>query len=70
MFKNLSLVQKAMVLVYKGGGTLPFLEKYVQEVAQDRKKMDVQQAYADAHKSLIGDEEQRRRYWIEQLTKE
>lgn len=70
MFKNLTLTQKAMVLVYKSGGTLPFLEKHVQEVAQERKKQEVQQAYADAHKSLIGDEEQRRRYWITQLTKE
>lgn len=70
MFKNLSLIQKAMVLVYKSGGTLPFLETHVQEVARDRKKMDVQRAYSNAHKSLIGDEEQRRRYWITQLTKE
>lgn len=59
-----------MVLVYKTGGTLPFLERHVQQVAQDRKKMEAQRAYADAHKSLIGDEEQRRRYWITQLTNE
>lgn len=67
MYKNLSMVQKAMVSVYKNGGTLPFLEKYVQDVALERAKAETQKAYAQAHESLIGNEEQRRAYWIKKM---
>lgn len=66
-FQNLSLVQKAMVFVYKHGGTLPFLEDYARIVAKERAKAETQRIFMQAQVSLIGNEEERRRYWINKM---
>lgn len=66
-FNNLTLTQKAMVMAYKHGHRIPFLEEIVQERAKNDQKMAIQKAYAQAHESLIGDEEQRRKYWIAKM---
>lgn len=63
-FQNLSLVQKAMVLVYKHGGTLPFLEEHFQN---NNAKEETQKIFMQAQISLIGNEEERRRYWINKM---
>ena len=70
MFKDLSLVQKGMVLVYEKGYKLPWLEKYVQQLHKFKKRADVQTEYQKRQEDAIGDFEARRKYWIDRLTKE
>ena len=67
MFQQLTLIQKAMVLVYKAGMQILWLEEIQKQKNKDEQKIAVQRAYADAHKSLIGDEEARRKYWIAKM---
>lgn len=67
MFKNLTLTQKAMVLGYRHGYVIPFLERQVQLLHKKRAKVAVQQKYMERQKELIGDEKARRAYWIARL---
>lgn len=66
-FQKLSLVQKAMVLGYKHGYTIPFLEDYARVVEKERAKAETQKIFMEAQISLIGNEEERRRYWINRM---
>lgn len=66
-YKNLSLIQKAMVLIYKNGYKLPFLEKYHTNKSLLQQKIDIQKIYHEAQVNLIGNDEQRRRYWIKKM---
>ena len=63
-FSQLSMVQKAMVLAYKNGHSIPFIEEHHRAQIEKKKKDALQKAFSQAHKTLIGDENARRRYWI------
>lgn len=65
-FADLSLVQKAMVQIYKNKQTLPYLEQEVQKL---HKRLERTKVQADYVKSQPGDEKARKAYWINALDK-
>lgn len=69
-FRDLSIVQKAMVQIYKNKQTLPYLEREVQKLHKRLERTKIQADYVERQKIVLGDENARKQYWIHALDKE
>lgn len=66
-FRDLSLVQKAMVQIYKNKQTLPYLEREVQKLHKRLDSTKVQANHVERQKTVLGDENARKQYWLNAL---
>jgi len=69
-FRDLSLVQKAMVQIYKNKQTLPYLEREVQKLHKRLDNTKIQADHVERQKIALGDENARKQYWINALDNE
>ena len=66
-FRDLSLVQKAMVQIYKNKQTLPYLEQEVQKLHKRLDSTKIQSDHVARQTAVLGDETARKQYWINAL---
>lgn len=68
-FRDLSLVQKAMVQIYKNKQTLPYLEREVQKLHKRLDSTKIQSDHVARQTAVLGDEKARKQYWLNALDK-